>query len=171
MIHSLYFWVLPFHTDENGHFITSVMIKAWRGMWEQEKGRGGPHSKQRKKALTRGWARRPWQRCSSGSCLRSSIAGSYRVEQQGREVCVVGTADHVCSILARPGVDYVCQAPAFLAVSEGLGMVQVQALGRWQDCVTFCTRVFSNEGRKDTGDWRGKCEIFAPRLSERKVAE
>lgn len=43
---------------------------------------------------------------------------------------MVGTVDHVCSVMARPVVDYVCQAPASLAASEGLGTVLVQALGR-----------------------------------------
>lgn len=31
-IYSLYFSVLLFHADENGHFIISVMIKALRSM-------------------------------------------------------------------------------------------------------------------------------------------
>lgn len=43
---------------------------------------------------------------------------------------MVGIVNHVCSVLARPGMCYVRQAPACTAASEGLGTVLAVALGR-----------------------------------------
>lgn len=124
-IYSLYCCVLLLRADENGHLIISTMIKALKSMWEQEKGREVGLTQSKKQWCESGLTFTScWQRDRSGSSLWTVLAvlPEWRAGG-GREVCVVGIVNHACSVLARSGVDYVCQALASLAVWEGLGIV------------------------------------------------
>lgn len=135
-----------------------MAIKALKSMWEQEKGRevGLIQSKGKKHWCEGGLTFTScWQRDRSGSSLWSSSGPSDWAEGWGREVCMVGIVNHVCSVLARSGVDYVCQARASLAVWEGLGIVLAQVVRRWWDFVICHTWIFNNEAIQDT-----KCVKF-----------
>lgn len=83
-----------------------------------------------------------------------------------------GAVSHTRSVLVRPEGDYVCQALASPAASEGLGAVLAQAVGRCWDSVISHMCIFDSERRKALGTEEKKNhKMLGPRLSERKAVE